>query len=70
MNNLPEQQLIYTKQSKLKVVKLIELNNKCKTAASYKNIVRCCIRRNSADRYAYENMIDRSFVHATIKVID
>ena len=27
INNLPEQQLIYTKQSKLKVVKLIELNN-------------------------------------------
>ena len=27
---------MYTKQSKLKVVKLIELDNKCKTAASCK----------------------------------
>ena len=30
INNLPEQQLIYTKQSKLKVVKLIELNSNVK----------------------------------------
>jgi len=47
---------MYTKQSKLKVVKLIELNYKCKTAASCKDIIRCSIRRNSADRYAYENI--------------
>ncbi len=44
INNLPEQQLIYAKQSKLNVVKLIELNNKCKTAASCKDIDRCSIR--------------------------
>jgi len=56
INNLPEQQLIYTKQSQLKVVKLIELNNKCKTTASCKDFVRCSIGRNSADRYAYENI--------------
>ena len=37
-------------------MKQIELNNKCKTAASCKDIVRCSIRRNSADRYAYENI--------------
>ena len=59
-NNLPEQQLIYTKQSKLKVEKLIELNNKCETAASCKDIARCSIRRNSADRYAYENISSAS----------
>ncbi len=49
--------MIYTKQSKLKVVKLIELNNKYKSAASCKDIVHCSIRRNSTDRYAYENTL-------------
>jgi len=61
INNLPLQQLIYTKQSKLKLVKLIELNNKCKTAASCKD---CSIRRNSADRYAYE-IISSFLTHHT-----
>jgi hypothetical protein len=61
--------LIYTKQSKLKVVKLIELNNKCKTAASCKDIVRCTIRRNSADRYAYENISSKTVMFCCVKVM-
>ena len=62
IDNLPEQQLIYTKQSKLKVVKLIQLNN---NAASCKDIVRCSIRRNSADRYAYENIASQTKITHT-----
>jgi len=64
INNLPEQQLIYTKQSKLKVVKLIEFNSKCKIAASCKDIVRCSICRNSADHYAYEHISSLSLGNA------
>jgi len=33
---------------------------KCKTAASCKDIIRYSIRRNSADRYAYENISSAS----------